>query len=93
MDRFDMDAVPDGELCTLILTGEADLMAAPDLTALGVAALAEAATRTVTIDVRAVTFIDAACLGALIAICDAAEEFGKRVILEAVPPGYSESSR
>jgi anti-sigma B factor antagonist len=86
MERFGITAAIDGDTCTLIITGEVDLARAPEIIDLGTASLDESWSQSLTIDLRAVTFMDSTGLGALITLHNAAEARGKRVALRSVPP-------
>jgi anti-sigma B factor antagonist len=85
VQSFRVEAVPDGSTCKLILTGEMDLAAAPDITELGCIALDDAGIEAVVIELAAVTFMDSTAIGALIMLRNAALERGKKLALTHVP--------
>jgi anti-sigma B factor antagonist len=86
MQRFRVRATPLGDGCTLIISGEADLTAAPEVVELGTAALNEPDLHTLVIDLRDVTFMDSTCLGALIALQNTADKLGRNICLVAISP-------
>ena len=86
MERFRVSATPDGDTCTLTLSDELDLAAAPDVVELGSAALDDPSTQTLRVGLQAVTFLDSTCIGALIELRNAADKLGKTVVLDGVPP-------
>jgi anti-sigma B factor antagonist len=86
MERFRLTAVPNGDTCTLIVAGDVDLERAPEIIELGTVSLDEARSHTLLIDLAAVTFMDSTGLGALITLRNGAEQRGKRVVLESIPP-------
>ena len=86
METFRITAVPSTGSCTLVLSGEADMSAAPDIIELGVASLDSPGTVTLVIDVAAVTFIDSTVIGAFVQLLNFAHAGGKRVVLANVPP-------
>ena len=67
--------------CTLILSGEADLSCADDITQLGAAALQDPTMHTLLINLRDVTFIDSTTIGALVKLRNLAEGPDKNVVL------------
>ncbi len=72
---------PRSGIHTLLLSGEADLAVVDELTARGMAALAEPAVTTLVIDLHDVTFIDCAVLGGLVQLRNCAEVAAKRFYL------------
>jgi anti-sigma B factor antagonist len=86
MERFRLTALPNGDTCTLIVAGDVDLERAPEIVELATASLDEASSQTLVIHLGAVTFMDSTGLGALITVRNAAEQRGKRVALDAIPP-------
>jgi anti-sigma B factor antagonist len=85
METFRIRAIPDADSCTLTLTGEVDLAVAPDLVELGTVSIGEPTTRTLFIDLEAVTFIDSTGIGALVQLHNVAEAADKRLTLSHVP--------
>ena len=61
-----------GDICLLVIAGEIDCANAESVSTAGVAALESPTVRGLTIDLGGVTFCDAASLGALIQIRNAA---------------------
>src|SRR5690242_5365469 len=69
----------------LALSGEVDLASAGRLCEVGDRLLAVADGRPLTIDLAAVTFLDAAGLGALVTLSNVAADMGKPLRLHRVP--------
>jgi anti-anti-sigma factor len=86
MERFRVSATPDGDTCTLTLSGEVDLAVAPDVVDLGSAALDDPSIQTLRVGLHAVTFMDSTCIGALIELRNTADKLGKTVVLDGAPP-------
>jgi anti-sigma B factor antagonist len=63
---FEVDAWADDDAVRVLLRGELDLAAVPGLRAAMHEAVSTAAKRTVTVDLREVTFLDCAALGELV---------------------------
>jgi anti-sigma B factor antagonist len=85
METFRIRAIPDTDSCTLALTGEVDLAVAPDLIELGTVSIGEPTTRTLIIDLEAVTFIDSTGIGALVQLHNVAEAAVKTLTLSHIP--------
>ena len=85
MNRFRIHAVPGDGKCSLVLEGEIDVDAAPDVVALGVASLGQADIEVLTVDLAQVTFIDSTAIGALILLRNTATESGKHLVVTRVP--------
>lgn len=85
METFRIRAIPDTDSCTLALTGEVDLAVAPDLVELGTVSIDEPTTKTLFIDLAAVTFIDSTGIGALVQLHNVAEAADKQFTLYRVP--------
>jgi anti-sigma B factor antagonist len=81
MQSFRVEAVPGGSVCKLILTGELDLAAEPDIAELGGIALNDPIIETVIVDLTAVTFMDSTAIGALIRLRNIADENGRALVL------------
>jgi anti-anti-sigma factor len=64
---------------TVVVDGELDLRTADELAVLGSRNLAEPVVRKLVVDLSAVRFLDAAALGALVRIRNAALAYGKEV--------------
>jgi anti-sigma B factor antagonist len=82
---FRITAVPGDEDCTLVLTGEIDLATAPDLIELGTVSLTEPGSRSLIIDLNAVTFVDSTAIGALITLRNTAVAANKHLVLRSIP--------
>jgi anti-anti-sigma factor len=85
MSPFQIEVVPGGEVCTLVLHGEVDLAVADSIVEVGTRSLADAATTTVIIDMSQVTFIDSTALGALIRLRNLADASTKQFALTRLP--------
>jgi anti-anti-sigma factor len=85
VETFRIKAVPSDGICTLVLSGEADLAVSDDIVELGALSLDEATTHTLTLDLAAVTFIDSTTLGALVRLHYVAADQDKKMILVNVP--------
>jgi anti-sigma B factor antagonist len=85
VETFRIKAVPGEGTCTLILSGEADLAVADDVTELGTLGLEEPATQQLVVDLAAVTFIDSTTLGALVHLRNVAADNEKTLKLVNVP--------
>jgi anti-anti-sigma factor len=85
METFRIKAVPRDGVCTLLLTGEADLAVAPDLIELGSASLEDPGIHTLVVDLGQVSFVDSTAIGALIRLHNVAEEAGKTFRLDNLP--------
>jgi anti-sigma B factor antagonist len=82
---FRIKAVPGAEDCTLVLTGEIDLAAAPDLIELGTISLMEPDSTSLIVDLSGVTFVDSTAIGALITLRNLAVDANKRFVLYKIP--------
>jgi anti-sigma B factor antagonist len=85
VETFRIRAVPATDSCTLVLTGEIDLAVAPDLIELGTVSIGEPTTKTLFIDLEAVTFIDSTGIGALVQLHNTAEAADRRLTLRHIP--------
>jgi stage II sporulation protein AA (anti-sigma F factor antagonist) len=85
MSAFRVEVLPCGEICTLILHGEADLAVADNIVEQGTSSLADTATVTLIIDMGQVTFIDSTALGALIRLRNFADAAAKQLVLTRLP--------
>lgn len=82
---FRIEAIPAGDSCALVLTGEIDLAVAPDLVELGTVSLGQPDFRSLVVDLGGVTFIDSTAIGALISLRNVAGGTGKQLLLRAIP--------
>jgi anti-sigma B factor antagonist len=69
------------------LTGELDLATVPSLREAALAALDAATTSTLVLDLAGLTFLDSTGLGCWIELRNRAEDDGKALELESIPPG------
>ena len=83
MKPFRINLIPGDENYTLVISGEADLEAAPDIRELGEISLEE--TSTLIIDLAAVTFIDSTAIGALVHLHNVATAADRELCLAHVP--------
>lgn len=88
MTDFSIDAAADDDAagCVLVVRGEVDVYTADQLALAGMDSLANAALRTLTVDLSAVSFIDSTGIGALIQVRNAAVEGGKQLVVRQPSP-------
>lgn len=85
MDAFRVDVKAGDVTDVLILSGEADLVAAPVIIEQGIERLDKATTTELVVDLEGVTFMDSTALGALVKLHNTAEQGGKQLTLSRVP--------
>jgi len=85
MATFHIEAVRHGNRCTLVLSGEADLAVADDITRLGSSNLSEPSIQLLILDLRDVTFMDSTALGALVHLRNLANTSRKHLQLAHTP--------
>ena len=85
MQNFRIATATDATTCTLILSGEADLAVAAEITDIGVQRCDEPGVTRLVVDLSEVTFIDSTALGALVHLRNVAEAAGKQFHLAHVP--------
>ena len=76
MSGFQLHTVCDADICTMILSGEADLAVADQITRQGTSLLRSDATQCLVIDLGGVSFVDSTTLGALIRLRNLAAQEG-----------------
>jgi anti-anti-sigma factor len=87
--EFSIQVAVTGPQCDLLVFGEVDLQNTDALVEAGLSAMADPGVKCLSVDLRAVTFLDCAGLGALVAIRDAAATQGKEFVLTNIPPRIS----
>jgi anti-sigma B factor antagonist len=85
MEIFRIDVRAGTDAAELVLSGEADLAAAPQIIDRGTDRLTLASTNSLVADLGGVTFMDSTALGALVRLHNTAEQLGKRFTLVRVP--------
>ena len=81
MQNYKIDSVPGNGTCTLVISGEIDLAAAPELSEVGADSLGIADVHSVVVDLSGVTFMDSTAIGALVGLRNSAAAVGKHVVL------------
>jgi anti-anti-sigma factor len=85
MQNYKIEAVPGDGSCTLFLSGEFDLAAAPELREVGSISLSSPDVEILLVDLGGVTFMDSTAIGALVGLRNTATVAGKHVTLTHIP--------
>lgn len=85
---FEVRSIPSGGVTLVVVTGEVDIETGPRVRSVLQAAVRDG--RPVTVDLGAVTFMDSAGFGALVATHQQAQRSGTELRLRAVPPRISQ---
>jgi anti-anti-sigma factor len=84
VETFRIRAVPGDGICTLVLSGEADMAVADDIVELGTVSLREPAVETLILDLAAMTFMDSTAIAAMVRLRNLAGDQGKKMTLSHV---------